>query len=131
MTTKTFNGQLNVAVSHARSLPPSIYGLRVYNNMGATQVAVDSKYEGTFDVGTKFASAVVNNGTNPNNLINPYGTNQPRQYEYDFLSTWRMIGWTGWSTRKITTEDHDETLQGYIVVKSSLSPVSLQLSEGG
>ncbi|KAI1794120.1 hypothetical protein LXA43DRAFT_971383 [Ganoderma leucocontextum] len=56
---ETFNAPLNVAVAHAADSPKANFRLRAVNNLGNTHVALDSKYEGTFDVNTMFAQADV------------------------------------------------------------------------
>ena len=56
---ETFNAPLNVAVAHADDSPKANFKLRAVNNLGNTRVALDSKYEGTFDVNTMFAQADV------------------------------------------------------------------------
>ncbi len=56
---ETFNAPLNVAIAHADDSPKANFKLRAVNNLGNTHVALDSKYEGTFDVNTMFAQADV------------------------------------------------------------------------
>ena len=97
-------------------------------------MTVDSKYEGTFDVQTKFASVLVGEGPNADNLVNPYGDNQQRRIEYDLKIDSRLAGWVGWRQRRNPgrwVRHHGSPHEGRIVVESSLSPVNLQLSQPG
>lgn len=130
---KTFNGPLNLNVTHAPSSPPAIYGLRALNNLGPTNVTVDSKYEGSFDVQTKFSSVLIDKGVHTDGSTNPYGNNMERQYQYDLSSPSRVVGWVGWRPRPLSgTKRWRNRIpnQGFLMVLSSLSPVRLQLSQG-
>jgi len=136
LTAKTFNGPLNLALSHAASSPPSVFNLQALNNLGTTNVTVDSKYEGTFDVQTKLASVVVSEGPDADDLVNPYGGNQQRLIEYNLRSVSRLAGWVGWGPKRSSgrwlRHPHGPSQQeGRIAVESSLSPVYLQLSQPG
>ncbi|KAI0780066.1 hypothetical protein C8Q74DRAFT_1367850 [Fomes fomentarius] len=56
---ETFNGPLNLAVTHDADSPTANMRLRATNNLGHTRVSLDSRYAGTFDVSTMFAQADV------------------------------------------------------------------------
>jgi hypothetical protein len=132
-TAKTFNGPLNLIVTHEPSSPPAIYGFRALNDLGPTHVTVDSKFEGSFDVQTRFAPVVVDKGTDSGSSNNPYGGIGGRRYQYDLVSPQKVVGWTGWQPRqssgKWVSHWRDRLAnEGFLVLESSLSPVHLQLS---
>lgn len=133
---------MDLVVSHAPSSPPSMYGLRASNNLGATNVTVDSKFEGMFDVQTKFDTVDVLKGPDAASLVDPYGSSQKRHYAYDLDTDSRVVGWVGWKSRPkrisprwlkrgLHKHHHGPLRQGFLIIDSSLSPVALQLSQLG
>lgn len=143
---KTFNGPLDLVVSHSTSTPPSVYGLRANNNLGTTNVTVDSKFEGIYDVQTKFATVDVLRGPEASTLLDPYGGDQKRLYDDDLKTKSRVVGWVGWkprprriSPRWLTRRHrhqhrhghHGPPGEGFLIIESSLSPVGLTLSQVG
>jgi len=123
---KTFNASLKVSVTHDNSTPPSEFHLRAQNNLAESQISVDQKYQGTFDLQTKLASASVQ-PQNVTHLVDPLGENRQRHYQYDYMSATRIFGWVGWGQRPAATHYH----QGHVELASSHSPVVLQLDGAG
>jgi len=145
ISANTFNDALNLIVTHDESSPPSAYNLRALNAEGPSNVMVDSKFEGTFDVQAKFNSVDISKGPDAGDLDDPYGSGHKRRYDYDLSTKPRVVGWVGWRPRqKRRTKrshkrwkpekrghGHREPGQGSLLVQSSLNPVSLQLSQAG
>lgn len=110
-------------VAHDPSTPPVPLHLDIQNNLAESNVTLDTKYRGTFDVQTKLASAVVEEGE-PQSIPDPFGEDRPRVYVYDIKSDTRTLGWVGWGKRP---KKWDPMVQGHVDIVSSLSSVSLQL----
>jgi len=69
--------------------------------MAPTTVTLDDGYEGTFDVKTKLAEAVVQEGGS-GLLSGPTSDDdkeRERKYVYDHVSSSRTFGWVGWGSR--------------------------------
>jgi hypothetical protein len=100
------------------------------NNLGPANVALDDRYQGTFEARTKFASARVYEqyGSAGRVEADTPGTmvEQRTKYVYDHLSTSRISGWRGQGKRPRRRGDLG---QGHVEVVSSLSPVMLQLGD--
>ncbi|EGO25214.1 hypothetical protein SERLADRAFT_448212 [Serpula lacrymans var. lacrymans S7.9] len=111
-TMRTFKGALNAAISHDPSSPPTVLRLRAQNDLGPSNVTLDRKYQGTFDVRTKLATATVAEGADPPASS---GGASPREYQFDFISGYRVYGWVGWGQRPVYW-DYDQ--QGEAVVES-------------
>lgn len=120
---KTFNAPLSLNISHDSSTAPVPLDLRVQNNQAESNVYVDSKYSGMFDVQTKLASATLDEGKEDLSA-DPSGANTARQFLYDQSTSTRTRGWAGWGKRPI---HWDPGRHGRVEVISSLSPVKLQL----
>lgn len=119
---KTFNGLLKVDIANDPSTGPVPLHVNAENNLAETYITLDDKFEGSFSVRTKLASAIVREGKyNPS--ADPSGDNRQRNYVYDHTSESRSVGWVGWGTRPTGFRRG----QGHVDVVSSLSPVSLQL----
>ncbi|KAK0212861.1 hypothetical protein DFS33DRAFT_74886 [Desarmillaria ectypa] len=122
-TVKNFNGPLTLNVSHDPSTPPVPLNLRIQNAQAESNVTLDSKYIGLFDVQTKLASvAVKESRIDPS--WDPAGENRYRQCVYDQTSSDRVRGWIGWGQRPPNWKPRD----GRVQVVSSLSPIHLHLA---
>jgi len=126
---KTFSAPIKVSVKHDDSTPPSEFHLRAQNNLAETAVILDPKYEGTFDLHTKLAQAVLKEQSNKVLVADPTGNGGLRKYQLDHKTSTRMYGWVGWGQRPgpATGKIH----QGHVEVVSSHSPVSLRLDGSG
>lgn len=119
---KTFNAELRAAISHEDDTPPAELHLQTQNNLAKTHITLDAKYQGTFNVQTKLASATVEQIGGKEVVADPLGNDRPRGYELDQFSTARVFGWIGWGDRP-PPKHH----QGYVEIISSHSPVLLEL----
>ncbi|KAG7446300.1 uncharacterized protein BT62DRAFT_109965 [Guyanagaster necrorhizus] len=120
---KNFNGPLTLTVSHDPTTPPVSLDLHVQNAQAESNVTLDSKYIGLFDVQTKLASvAVKESQIDPS--WDPLGENRYRQCVYDQSSFNRVRGWIGWGQRPTGWKPRE----GRVEVVSSLSPIHLHLS---
>ncbi|KAF5370636.1 hypothetical protein D9758_001903 [Tetrapyrgos nigripes] len=119
---KNFNAPLRLNVAHHPSTPPARLELIVENHQAESNVTLDDKFVGIFDVQSKLSSASVewdNHGS---------GSSPTRNVVYDETSsTSRRHGWIGWGSRPEKWDQHKE---GRVVLVSSLSPVLLQLGSG-
>lgn len=127
-TLRTFNAQIVASVTHDTSSPPSEFHLRATNYLAETWITLDPKYEGTFDLQTKLATASlkVDNGTN---VVNHPLENGKRGYAFDHSSSSRIFGWVGWGSRPGPTTQ--QNYQGHVEVVSSHGSVVLQLDGAG
>jgi hypothetical protein len=117
---KTFNGPLNLRVAHSPSTPPMPLQLCVQNNIAATNVYLDRKYEGLFNVQTKLETVTVQQL----NATDPLGKGRQRSVRFDQTSPDRARGWVGWG---MPPTSGDSMPQGQVKIITSLSPVLLQL----
>ncbi|KAF9051137.1 hypothetical protein BDZ89DRAFT_1005758 [Hymenopellis radicata] len=124
-TVKNFNGPLTLDIAHDADTPPIPLDLHVQNTQAASNVTLDSKYVGTFDVQTKLATVSVKE-TKEDPLSDPFGEDQYRSYIYDSTSSNRIRGWVGWGKRQPGW--HPKA--GHVEIVSSLSPILLQLGPG-
>lgn len=92
--------------------------LTVQNNLAATKVFLDNKYEGLFNVQTKLDKVTVQQF----NETDPLGKGRRRTFRFDQNSSDRIRGWIGWGKRP-----GDAVPQGQVKITASLSPVLLQL----
>ncbi|KAK0461283.1 uncharacterized protein EV420DRAFT_1531262 [Desarmillaria tabescens] len=120
---QTFNGPLTLDVSHDSSTPPVPLDLHVQNTQAESNVTLDSKYIGLFDVQTKLANVAVKE-SRIDSSWDPAGENRSRMCEYDQTSSNRVRGWIGWGQRPTNWKPRD----GRVQVVSSLSPVHLHLA---
>ncbi|KDQ57845.1 hypothetical protein JAAARDRAFT_58423 [Jaapia argillacea MUCL 33604] len=129
----TFSGPLNIDVKHDPSSPPAHIHLRVQNNLDVANVALDSKFIGSFDVQTKFSPASIQELRG--NETDPTGQRRERTLVYDITSDSRMVGWVGWGNRPPTSAKWFggsrglRSTDGHVEMVSSLSPVLLQLGD--
>ncbi|KII92730.1 hypothetical protein PLICRDRAFT_103490 [Plicaturopsis crispa FD-325 SS-3] len=119
MHMKTFNAPLTVDVSHDPSTPPTVLLMYTMNNLANSNVTLDSKFQGTFDVQTKLSSAVIHEGAAS---VGMFG--ETRKCVYDHQGSDSLMGWVGWGERP---QPWKGPRQGHVGVVSSLSPVYLQL----
>jgi hypothetical protein len=117
---KTFNGPLLLHVAHDPSTNPMPLQLNVQNNLANTNVYLDKKYEGLFNLQTKLDKVTLQqfNGTDP------LGQGRQRSLVLDQNSTDRVRGWVGWGQRP----GPGQGTGGQVKIIASLSPVLLQLS---
>jgi hypothetical protein len=66
--------------------------------MAPTVVTLDEGYEGTFDVKTKLAEAVVQEDP-ASRPTNDEDKGRVRKFIYDHVSSSRTFGWVGWGSR--------------------------------
>jgi hypothetical protein len=123
--------------------------------MAPTIVTLDEGYEGTFDVKTKLAEAVVqegsssNDGSHSSRLKDDEDKERERKYIYDHVSSSRTFGWVGWGSRPrshvgtsggigghswgvgggVKGWGGGATDQGHVEIVSSLSEVMLKFGE--
>ena len=119
---KTFSGALQATFSHHETSAPSALWVTAHSNLQPAQVYVDSKFEGTYDVRTSLAEAIVDR----TEVEDPSGSNRRRIYVDDHVSRTRATGFAGWDAREAGSETQGQ--QGHIEVLSSLSPAVLQLT---
>jgi len=118
--TATFNGSLSLDISHDILTPSVPLHLVTQNNQAVTNITLDSKFVGSFDVQTKLAEVAVNQASD---LVDPLGQGRMRTLLFDATSDERSLGWVGWGNRP---KKYDPT-QGYVQIISALSPALLQL----
>ncbi|KAJ7595031.1 hypothetical protein C8J56DRAFT_822177 [Mycena floridula] len=116
-----FGAPISLNVVHDRSTPASPTQLRVYNNQAETNVTMDHKYFGAFDVQTKLSAMTVKHSEDPS--ADPTGQKRIRTLKVDPSSPIRTRGWIGWGARPMIWDPS----QGMVTVVSSLSPVLLRL----
>lgn len=121
---KTFGGSLEAAYQHDPQAVESALFVRANNNLEPARIYVDSKFEGTYDVHTTLADAVVDKS----NVVDPTGANRQRVYIDDHVTATHAYGWVGWGDRPNPMTKESQR-QGHIEVVSSLSSAVLQLTD--
>lgn len=146
---KTFNGEINLGIYHADDTPRSILSLQVQNALAQSNVQLDPKFEGMFNVQTKLDQVTVRNHTAtpatspPKSSISSSSTSLPpfgphggpsdhgdssghwvRTVQYDTLSTSKAVGWVGYGQR---TPNSRTPGRSQVEIISSLSPIVLDL----
>lgn len=116
---RTFSGSLSTNVFHDPTSPPTCIQLHVGNDLGPTDVVLDSLFEGAFQVSTKQASAYVTQGNASG--TDPWGPGLQRTMNVDFNSTTRSYGWIGWGTWAPWSAYQN----GEVLIDSSLADVTL------
>jgi len=117
---RTFNGSATANFAHDPSSPPTSIKLRVENDLGPSNVMLDQKYQGNFQVSTKLASAGVTVGTSYS--PSPWAQGSPRNYMLEYDSPVRSYGWIGWGLNPGYSAGEQ---QGEVVVETSLANCSL------
>lgn len=121
---KTFDAPINIDIDYDSSTPVAPLNMAVQNNLGASNITVDARYEGTFDMQTKLSQATVIE-EQVDSWYDPAGLHRDFRYEYDHKSSNRIFGWVGWGSRlKPRTPG-----QSNLAASSSMSPVSLRFRE--
>ena len=94
--------------------------LTVQNNLAATKVFLDSKYEGLFNVQTKLDKVTVKQS----NATDPVGNGRRRTVRFDQNSSDRVRGWVGWGKRPVNS---NAVSQGQVKITASLCHALLHL----
>jgi len=118
---KTFSGTLESNFFHDESAQPSALFVNAENTQGLSQVFVDPKFQGTYDVQSNLAPAIVDKSDEDPSTEKDL----QRQYTDDLVTPNMALGWVGWGSRDHSTV---QQTQGHIKVVSSLSPAVLQLT---
>lgn len=121
---KTFGGSLMGSFHHDPSAVESALFVRANNNLEPAHIYVDSKFEGTYDVHTSLADAIVDKTV----VSDPTGANRQRVYVDDHVAAARTYGWVGWGARPGLMSKESQR-QGHIEIVSSLSAAVLQLTD--
>ncbi|KAL4074172.1 hypothetical protein J3A83DRAFT_4358002 [Scleroderma citrinum] len=116
---RTFYGTLSTTVAHDPSSPPTAIKLHTENGVGPSNVVLDEKFQGVFQVTTKQAAAIVSQGNAMS--IDPWNTGLQRNMVASVNSTARMDGWIGWGS----PPSWDPEQEGEVIVDSSLADVTL------
>ncbi|KAG6333387.1 hypothetical protein ID866_5705 [Astraeus odoratus] len=116
---RTFYGALNATVVHDPSSQPAMIKLHAKNGIGPTNVVLDEKFQGIFQVNTKEAAATVSQGTAVS--IDPWDSQLQRNIVTAVNDTARMDGWIGWGAQPAC----DLGEQGEVTVATSLADASL------
>lgn len=136
---RTFNGAMNVSISHARQSKSGRLSLMAENVLGPMDVSLDSRYTGTFDVRSKASTVQVLEMTGsdapapPSTMMasmdndNDDDGDDDERHELHFVdvSPERTRGWIGDSRRP---EEFDRRSLGRIELINSLSPIRLRLA---
>lgn len=94
--------------------------LTVQNNLAATKVFLDNKYEGLFNVQTRLEKVTVQQS----NATDPLGQGRRRTLRFDQNSSDGVQGWVGWGKQPASG---DAVPQGQVKITTSLSSALLQL----
>ncbi|KAJ7200691.1 hypothetical protein C8J57DRAFT_1413184 [Mycena rebaudengoi] len=120
---KTFNGSLALNVAHKSATPPSALDLLVETNQARSNVVLDGKFSGVFDLRTKLASAKLRH-PDPAHMTDPTGARRRWQVISDANSTSATRGWLGWGARP---KFWDPAEDARVRVTSALGPILVQL----
>jgi hypothetical protein len=153
---RTFNGPMNISMSHVSGSKPARLSLNADNSQGPIDLTLDSQYVGTFDVRTKSSTAQViesvvtvpanssshshTTGTHNNNNNNDNDNNddddgggggggggdEGHQLHFAFRSNDRVLGWIGDSR---SPEQFDRHSLGHVKITNSLSPIRLHWAQ--
>lgn len=118
------NGPIVLDVAYGESSPFVPLHLRVQNYQATSDVNIDSKFTGTFDIQSKLASVSVKEQGQDTYIVDSSGNSQYRSYVYDRSSTNSVKGWAGYGQRQ--TDPHWRQ-DSRVEIVSSLSPIVLQL----
>lgn len=117
----TFSGNVQASYHHDSDLQSSLLYVRATSSVNPAGVFVDSTFQGTYDVHTSLADAIVDTD---GSLPDPGGLGRVRMSEDEFVSTSRRYGWVNWGP-----PPKDGRRQGHIEVQSSLGNAVLQLTD--
>lgn len=115
---RTFYGTLSASLVHDPSSPPASIKLHAENGIGPSNVILDEKFQGIFQVTTKQAAAIVSQGDATS--IDPWNPELQRNLVTAVNTTDRKEGWIGWGDPPGYLEQ-----TGEVVVDSSLADVTL------
>ena len=116
---RTFYGTLSTTVVHDPSSPPASIKLHTENGIGPSNVVLDEKFQGIFQVTTKQATATVSEGNAQSDGPWDYGLS--RNLITSVNTTARKGGWIGWGDPPAWYLEQT----GEVIVDSSLADVSL------
>ncbi|KAG6378140.1 hypothetical protein JVT61DRAFT_13828 [Boletus reticuloceps] len=114
---RTFSGSLSTSFLHDPTSPPTAVQLHAFNDLGPSNVILDSLFEGIFQVSTKQAAATVTQGNA--SVTDPWVPGLPRTMVVGTNLTARSYGWIGWGNMETPCQ------QGEVLVDSSLADVTL------
>lgn len=125
---KTFNGPLRFEATSSNSTPFTPVQLTVANTDGNTDVYLDKKYEGTFNVQSKLGNVQVQKPYYPSSM-DPLGQGRMRTYQTEQPAANQITGWVGWGKQPTYGQSMFQ-IQGQVMITTSLSPITLQLGSG-
>jgi len=117
---KTFSGPINLDIAHDKLTPSSAVQVQVQNNMAQSTIALDAKFQGTFNLLTKLGQISILDFLR-SQRDDPTGGNRTRTLVYDQIDVNKAHGWVGWGPRVSAPRE----MQGCLDVASSLSPITL------
>jgi len=129
-TVKSFDGAINLNLTHDMDLEPSVMSLEVQNALKETKVRLDPKFQGDFDVHSQLGFArVLNNGRDVPAVTGNYTlASQDRRLVCDRHFRERVIGWVGPEEhRPVTSEDYQKTVVSSVDIRSSIGNVTLDI----
>ncbi|KAF6761275.1 hypothetical protein DFP72DRAFT_880590 [Ephemerocybe angulata] len=138
---KTFNGAIQLDISHDQHTPSSSLSVQVQNALAESNVRLDSKFQGMFNVQTKLdqvtvrhSASVINGSSAAGPGRQPGGDPSKRTIIYDQLSPGKAQGWIGRGPRAPPPgpSPPDELLgprtkESQVEIISTLSPIVLDL----
>jgi hypothetical protein len=131
---RTFNGPMNISISHAKNAKPGRLWMMAENVLGPMDVSLDSRYTGIFDVRAKASTVEVlqspasNNPTSSSRPGTDNDDDDDEGHELHFVdvSPERARGWIGDDRRP---EEFDRHSLGRIELINSLSPIKLHVAQ--
>jgi hypothetical protein len=133
---RTFNGPMNISVSHAKNAKPGRLWMMAENVQGPMDVSLDSRYTGTFDVRAKASTVQVLQSPGSNNPTSSSsrsgtdndddGDDEGHELHFVDISPERTRGWVGDDRRP---EEFDRHSLGRVELINSLSPIKLHVAQ--
>lgn len=117
---RTFSGSLSTNFLHDPNSSATAVKLQVSNDLGPTNVTLDSLFQGVFQVSTKQATVSVTQGTS--SVTDPWVPGLPRTMLMEVNSTTRSNGWIGWGDMETSCNAFQ---QGEVLVDTSLADATL------
>jgi hypothetical protein len=117
---RTFSGSATASFVHDPLSPPTAIKLRLENDLGPSNLIVDEKYQGVFQVSTKLGIAAVTQGTAF--APDPWAQSLERSFLLNYNTTVRSYGWIGWGLRPGYYANEQ---QGEVVVETSIANCTL------
>jgi hypothetical protein len=112
---QTFNGTILLNVDHDKATPSSAITLQTMNNLAETQIYMDNKFTGGYDLRSKLA---------PVRVAHPHGMPSEWNMVVDSNSTYITRGWAGWGDRPTNPNPSQDSKVSAV---SSLAPILLHL----